>query len=177
MFLGVLLLGAALAGALLITRGAIGGRPKSGTTARIHPDVRDTVVGWRRDAEGQADRYPKLTPELVLAVIARESRGQSGAVGSIGEIGLMQLTRGAWQDYQTATNDVETADFDSMAEGTLNLRVGAWYLSRMITLAGSTREGLRAYNAGLRRSRENVTISGDYADWVLSAAPTFGRVA
>jgi soluble lytic murein transglycosylase-like protein len=114
----------------------------------------------------------------MLALILRESRGDPAAVGATDDYGLCQVTRPAWQDYQTETGDPETAIFpDSMLDPRLCVRVGGWFLDRKIEEMGNARDGLRAYNAGTAGARRDVTRSAGYADSILRYEQIFQRIA
>lgn len=140
----------------------------------------DTVRLRCEEFRGIVDResnWPFLTNALVLGVIARESAGNRDVRdGAAGEVGIMQVTPGAWTDYDRALQDPEIPTFDDTRTPEHNVRVGSWYLSNAIADMGSAREGLRAYNAGVYGARNNPTLSADYADWVLAAARSFGPV-
>lgn len=132
------------------------------------------VDRWRSTVEDESRNLPNVYTALVLAVILRESRGEASAAGPTGDYGLMQVTRVAWQDYQTETGDLETVVFpDSMLDPRLNIRVGSWFLNRKIEEMGTTRDGLRAYNAGTAGARRDPSQSADYADSTLRYVPIF----
>lgn len=177
--LGLFIVAGALAAATwAASRGAgggvLGGRSRViETESKVHPETKSRVEGWRKLATEEADNLPNVSPALLLAVIARESAGDEDAKGDDGRaFGLMQIQNGAWQDYVQANpndNDVKPWPW-GVLPAAHNIRVGGWYLNRMIELTGSTREGLRAYNAGLRGSQENPNVSQDYADFAIDAA-------
>jgi len=150
----------------------------AGATGRppvIHREILEAVNHWRQTVEDETQARAHLTTPLVLAVIARESSGDENAQGSDEDIGLMQITRPAWQDYQSATNDPETAIFpDSMFVANLNVRVGGWFLNEKIDEMGNTFDGLRAYNAGTTRATRDPLISAGYAEWVTAHVAAFG---
>lgn len=137
--------------------------------------VKTRVNEYRRICERYADAYRDLTPEILLAVITRESQGDPTAVGDSGRsVGLMQIGVAAWQDYQQATGDPTTTPYpDGIVSPENNIRVGSWYLQHMINLTGSLREGLRAYNGGYTATRDNPTLSADYAAFVMAARDEF----
>lgn len=84
-----------------------------------------------------ARRY-RLAPELIKAVIAVESGGNSRAVSSAGAKGLMQLT-------DTTAAEMGVTDVFWPAQ---NINGGAKYLRRMIDHFGDIKLALAAYNAG-----------------------------
>lgn len=139
----------------------------------MNKDVRADVLAWRFLVESEAQR-PRLRDSLVLSLIARESRGISTAVGRDEDIGLMQVTRPAWQDYQTETNDPDTVIFpDSMLDPALCIRVGSWFLDRKIAEMGGDYDGLRAYNRGAAGAAASPTAGADYARWILAHESEF----
>jgi soluble lytic murein transglycosylase-like protein len=132
------------------------------------------VDRWRVQVEEETRNRANVWTSLLLALILKESRGDPAATGSTSDYGLCQITRPAWQDYQTETGDLETVVFpDSMFDPRLNIRVGAWFLNRKIEEMGNARDGLRAYNAGTAGARRNPNQSADYADSILRYEPIF----
>jgi Rod binding domain-containing protein len=88
------------------------------------------------DAAAQAEGVP---PELVTAVLVRESAGRPEARSHAGARGLMQL-------MPDTAREVGVADIHDPAQ---NIRGGARYLARMLDrFDGDTRLALAAYNAG-----------------------------
>jgi len=143
---------------------------------RLDSLTRSRVAQWTRIVERES--RGQATPSLVLAVIARESGGDANAHGRAGELGLMQLTVGAWTDYARETGDPDASTFESVNASEINIRVGAWFLSRQIEATNSRFHGLRAYNCGLVGSRRNPTCGADYASWILEVAePEFKGAA
>lgn len=117
---------------------------------------------------------------LILAVIARESRGNSRAVNpSEQAYGLMQVRGPAFQDYANAHRTTTFRHADLIVNDDAAVIVGGWYLRTKIReMGGDIREGLRAYNAGAGRAKKNPDIGAEYASWVLdSALPILKRVA
>lgn len=112
----------------------------------------------------------RVSPFLVKAVIARESAFNPWAVGAKGEIGLMQITKGAVEDWERHTGQhcpLPGLLFDPR----LNIEIGTWYLGRAV---GSWRQhrdrdvlALAQYNAGRQNAlkwapkdpREEVHLS------------------
>lgn len=92
-----------------------------------------------------------LQPELVRAVVWRESCFDRLAVGAKGEVGLMQLMDGAVADWSRVTKNPAPSRRELFVPET-NLEIGCWYLAR----TGSHWEGYAAkeilqlaeYNAG-----------------------------
>ena len=112
----------------------------------------DVIIARHAAANG-------LEPELLKAVIWRESRFHKEQIGSKGELGLMQLMRPAIEDWARKNKRDIPSDSDVM-EPDMNIEIGAWYLG----WCGSrfkerTRDGevlrLAIYNAGYGRVRDN----------------------
>lgn len=97
------------------------------------------------DAAARAEGVP---PELVTAVLVRESAGRSDAVSSAGARGLMQL-------MPDTAREVGVTDVHDPEQ---SIRGGARYLARMLErFDGDTSLALAAYNAG----PGNVSRAGD----------------
>ena len=75
-----------------------------------------------------AAKKHSLEPELVRAVIWKESRFDSSSVGKIGEIGLMQITDGAVQDW-ARVNHKPIPSRQELFQPEINLEIGCWYLA------------------------------------------------
>lgn len=93
------------------------------------------IAQWRALIDSELDKsgYP-LPPELVEAVMHRESRGRVGAVNpSSGASGLMQVMPIALKDYnQNHTQKYKMSDLRSKtsAGARVQVRVGLWILGR-----------------------------------------------
>ncbi len=120
-----------------------------------------------REAVGRLAQAHGLDANLVRAVIAAESGGESAAVSGAGAIGLMQL--------MPATARMLGVDpwdpFD-------NLRGGITYLSQLVREFGTVRDALIAYNAGPshaeRVQRGDAVLYGEtrrYLDAIDRAYP------
>lgn len=97
-----------------------------------------------------------LPPELVRAVVRKESGFDHGAEGKAGEIGLMQiLPDGAVADWARINNRPKPAELD-LFDAELNLDIGCWYLGRALRKWQKYRHGtelaLAEYNAGAKNS-------------------------
>lgn len=168
----IVVVGAALLVGVL-SRG--GGASSASPRRLLDPDLLASIERWRKYAEDEAGDMAAL----VLAVIARESRGDANAIGGVGEIGLMQLTRAAWTDYQMERNDPEANPFpDAVMDPKINIRVGSWFLRRKIEEMGSLYHGLRAYNCGTTGAKTSPTCGANYATWITETGlPAFRRIA
>jgi len=102
-------------------------------------------------------------PELIKAVIWRESRFRPGMVGGQGERGLMQITEGAASDWAKAEK-IETFVPTDLFDPKVNIEAGTWYLTRAMS-HWSTKDdpipfALAEYNAGRTRVNRWVKDSG-----------------
>lgn len=75
-----------------------------------------------------AAKKHSLEPELVRAVIWKESRFNPDSIGKIGEIGLMQITDGAVQDW-ARVNRQPIPSRQELFQPETNLEIGCWYLA------------------------------------------------
>ncbi len=104
-----------------------------------------------------------VPPELIKAVIWRETRFQTDKVGLHGERGLMQITEDAaadWARVEKVPNFVPTDLFDPK----VNIEVGTWYLKRALDHWAAKDDAvpfaLAEYNAGRTRVKRWVKDSG-----------------
>jgi soluble lytic murein transglycosylase-like protein len=86
-------------------------------------------------------RELKLDPQLLLAVIAIESRYNPFAESHVGAQGLMQVMTKVHQDKFARFGDVADAAINPIA----NIRVGAQILADCIKRRGSVEGGLACY--------------------------------
>lgn len=109
-----------------------------------------------------ASRYG-VPPELIKAVIWRESRFDPRKVGGQGERGLMQITEPAAQDWASAEK-IETFVPADLFDPKVNIEAGTWYLARALERWKDKDDpvpfALAEYNAGRTRVRRWVRESG-----------------
>ncbi len=109
-----------------------------------------------------AGRY-KVPPELIKAVIWRESRFQPDKTGQHGERGLMQITEGAAADWARAEK-IETFVPTDLFDPKVNIEAGAWYLKKALDHWSAKDNplpfALAEYNAGRTRVKRWVVDSG-----------------
>lgn len=100
-----------------------------------------------------------LEPELVAAVIYRESRFTEAARSDRGAVGLMQVMpeTAHWISHQPGSPSAPPERLDDPA---VNIAYGAWYLGYLEGKYGDTRRALAAYNGGEANLRR----------WMASAA-------
>lgn len=112
---------------------------------------------YAEDIRQAAGRHG-VDPQLVRALIWKESRFRAHAVGGKGEIGLMQLLpKGAVAEY-ARVHRVPPKSRRELFEVRNNLEVGCWYLGAALRRwRGADRSVERAlvqYNAGESRAKE-----------------------
>ncbi|MBP5638872.1 MAG: transglycosylase SLT domain-containing protein [Victivallales bacterium] len=100
-----------------------------------------------------------LEPELLKAVIWKESRFRKEQIGLKGELGLMQLMRPAIDDW-ARLHKCEVPSDSMIMEPEMNIEIGAWYLSWcgrrfQDQCVGDNVLRLAIYNAGYGRVRDN----------------------
>ncbi len=88
-----------------------------------------------------------LPPDLLAAVIYRESKFDDGARSTKGAVGLMQVLPGTAR-FIHRQRGAPSPEPERLAEPEVNVAYGAWYLDHLITKYGSEDLGLAAYNAG-----------------------------
>ena len=91
--------------------------------------------------------------ELVLAVIAAESKGEPGARSGKGAVGLMQLLVPTARE-EAARLGLPEPDERALTDPALNIRLGSAYLARQLERFGDEGLALAAYHAGPHRVSE-----------------------
>lgn len=108
----------------------------------------------------------RIAPELVKAVVWRESRFNPRARGRAGEIGLMQLTDVAAHEWAAAERR-SSFDHEEVLDPATNADAGCYYLAKALKRYGNTDHpyvyALADYNAGrgnvLRWMKESATTN------------------
>lgn len=129
--------------------------------------LREMIFFWRYDRYDdlirQASERYGVAPELIKAVIWRESQFQPRKVGSQGERGLMQITEKAAVDWARAEK-IQTFVPTDLFDPKVNIEAGTWYLGRALKRWSSKDDpvpfALAEYNAGLTRVQRWVQGSG-----------------
>lgn len=113
-------------------------------------DKFDSMIGKSSEKNG-------IDPMLVKAVISKESNFNPDARGKAGEIGLMQIRTCVASDWAKEFNKAMPTESE-MATPSVNIEIGAWYLSRAIRSWSDYKHAivlaLCEYNAGRRRALE-----------------------
>ena len=111
----------------------------------------------------QASRRYGVPPELIKAVIWRESRFHPDKTGQHGERGLMQITEGAAADW-ARVEKVETFVPTDLFDPKVNIEAGSWYLKKALDHWAAKDDpvpfALAEYNAGRTRVKRWVNDSG-----------------
>jgi len=94
---------------------------------------------------------------LVYGLIRAESKFRQDAVSKKGASGLMQLSEGTAGEG-AAEIGIEGYGFSEIFEPDINIRLGCWYLAKMVKRFGDEGTALAAYNAG----------PGTVADWLTN---------
>ncbi|MDY0234698.1 MAG: lytic transglycosylase domain-containing protein [Gudongella sp.] len=89
----------------------------------------------------------ELDPFLVLSVIKRESSFDENAISKKHAKGLMQISDSTGQ-WAAESLNIEKYNMDLLYDPETNIRIGTWYLSKLIKQFGSIDLALAAYNAG-----------------------------
>jgi soluble lytic murein transglycosylase len=111
----------------------------------------------------QASARYGVPPELIKAVIWRESRFHPDKTGQHGERGLMQITEGAAADW-ARVEKIETFVPADLFDPKVNIEAGAWYLKKALDHWAAKDDpvpfALAEYNAGRTRVKRWVNDSG-----------------
>ena len=105
----------------------------------------------------------QLDEALVFAVIHTESRFREQATSPVEASGLMQIMRDT--AYEQANHlGMDGFDYSQIFDPEINIRIGTFYLARLIQQFGVVDTALAAYNAGrgnVSRWLENPELSND----------------
>ena len=104
-----------------------------------------------------------VDPQLVLAVIRRESDFRPRAVGKAGEIGLMQVTESAALEWAKSTGNISFRKMHLFVPET-NVLAGTWYLAQALQRWRNKTDplpyALAEYNAGRSNARRWAARDG-----------------
>jgi len=111
----------------------------------------------------EASKRYGVPPELIKAVIWRESRFHPDKTGQHGERGLMQITEGAASDW-ARVEKIETFVPTDLFDPKINIVAGTWYLKKALDHWAAKDDpvpfALAEYNAGRTRVKRWVNDSG-----------------
>jgi len=143
--------------------------------------VEETGLSWNAVEEifKQADKYHNLTPELILAVIKKESDFNPRALSPQGAVGLGQImpSIGSWAAEQL---DLEGYSTEKLFDPIINIKITSFYLSKLLEkYAGNYHRALTAYNMGSYGMRDYVsrhgTVVSEYSRQILKAKKRIAR--
>lgn len=139
---------------------------RSGLTDDEIRDVAGTIV---REA-----RRHGLDPQLVLAVIHIESRGNAFALSPVGAMGMMQIMPATGAELAETLSEPWEGP-GSLFDPHLNVKLGVAYLRQLTDRYDSLPTALAAYNWGPGRIdqklRRGSPVPAGYSQSVLAAYP------
>ncbi len=96
-----------------------------------------------------------LEKSLIYAVIKAESNFKSDATSHKNAVGLMQITKetGEWSAEKTGIKDYEHR---MLVNPEINIKIGTWYLSYLISELNNEDYAVMAYNAGINNVKKWV---------------------
>lgn len=113
-----------------------------------------------------AGRENKIDPEMILAVILTESSFRDDAVSNKGAIGLMQLLPSTAAEMSNELRMKWRGD-KTLYDSQQNVRLGAYYLRKMMEAFDDMQTALIAYNAGpgtvMRYAKKGKSYTDIYA--------------
>jgi soluble lytic murein transglycosylase-like protein len=113
----------------------------------------------------------EIDPNLVLAVIHIESRGNTFALSPVGAMGLMQIMPPTGEELAEQL-DIPWRGSQTLFDPLLNVRIGIAYLEQLESRYGSMPIALAAYNWGPgridSRIRHGVALPVVYSGSVLA---------
>ena len=137
---------------------------RSGLSETEIEQVAATIV---RDANMRG-----IDPNLVIAVIHIESRGNAYALSPVGAMGMMQIMPSTGEELATRL-DIPWRGLQTLFDPVLNVRMGIAYLKQLESRYGSMKTALAAYNWGPgridSRLRHGVALPVVYSGSVLAS--------
>jgi soluble lytic murein transglycosylase-like protein len=113
-----------------------------------------------------------IDPNLVIAVIHIESRGNAFALSPVGAMGLMQIMPPTGEELAERL-DIHWRGPQTLFDPLLNIRMGVAYLEQLESRYGSMATALAAYNWGPgridSRLRHGATLPVVYSGSVLAS--------
>jgi soluble lytic murein transglycosylase-like protein len=92
-------------------------------------------------------RRAGLEPSLIVSLIHVESSGNPRAISKVGAMGLMQLLPGT-AEAMSAELGIAWEGPDSLYDPNFNVRLGVYYLGKLVTRFENLDTALAAYNWG-----------------------------
>jgi soluble lytic murein transglycosylase-like protein len=120
----------------------------------------------------RAANLHEIDPNLVLAVIHIESRGNAFALSPVGAMGLMQIMPATGEEIAERL-DIPWRGSQTLFDPLLNIRMGVAYLEQLENRYGSMTTALAAYNWGPgridSRLRHGIALPVVYSGSVLAS--------
>ena len=129
-------------------------------------EIAEVATAIVREAEAHG-----IDPNLVLAVIHIESRGNSFALSPVGAMGIMQIMPSTGEEL-AAQLDIDWRGAQTLFDPLANIRMGVAYLRQLEERYGNMATALAAYNWGPGRIdskiRRGVALPVSYSGSVLA---------
>jgi soluble lytic murein transglycosylase-like protein len=142
-------------------------RKRSGLSDTEIEEVALTIV---REAKVRG-----MDPNLVMAVIHIESRGNAFALSPVGAMGLMQIMPPTGEEL-AGKLDIPWRGSNTLFDPVVNVRMGIAYLEQLEGRYGNMKTALAAYNWGPGRIdskiRRGVAVPAGYSGSVLATYHT-----
>ena len=133
----------------------------------------ETVLKRFNDmSEYQRGVCHKVTPELILSVIVRESNGRNRLVSSAGALGLMQVMPLHLENLCSA-GIINKPQREQLFISENNIKAGTYILMQYASRSRSLEQALSWYNAG----PANASCGVGYARKVISLKKLFERAS
>lgn len=110
-----------------------------------------------------------IDPWLLYSIAEHESGHRAKIVSKKNtdgtyDLGMMQINSWWFPILEKRYGILKEHLFDAC----MNINVGAWILAQSIQSAGSVWEGVGAYNAGLKKTKERAALRKKYSDAIAS---------
>ncbi len=129
-------------------------------------EIAEVATAIVREAEAHG-----IDPNLVLAVIHIESRGNSFALSPVGAMGMMQIMPPTGEEL-AAQLDIPWRGAQTLFDPLANIRMGVAYLKQLESRYGNMATALAAYNWGPGRIdskiRRGAALPVSYSGSVLA---------
>jgi len=136
-----------------------------------HSGLSETEIAEVATAIVREAETHRIDPNLVLAVIHIESRGNSFALSPVGAMGMMQIMPSTGEEL-AAQLDIHWRGAQTLFDPLANVRMGVAYLKQLESRYGNMATALAAYNWGPGRIdskiRRGVALPVSYSGSVLA---------
>lgn len=133
-------------------------------TARSGIDINDILypIAYWSTVKEVSGKY-RIDPFIILSVMREESRFDPDARSVAGALGLMQIMPQTAYSFDKKLK-MAVSDNSEIHDVTINITIGAYYLSSLLKEFGSLPVAIAAYNAGEHKVREWLK-EGKYASY------------